>query len=396
MLSVNFTFVVHSPYVLNRGYNYFSIGNNKSSYFDMEATEKNIHSISDSCYIPANNILLDTISKYKSCKVSFSISNTIINQLERFRPDVITSFQELFATKQVEMLAGTGFNSLAFNYSSNEKFNEFKRQVEFTQQRVQELFRVKPQVFLNTEMIYSNHISDLLNSLSFNAMLTEGAEHILGWRSQNFVYQPKKIFKQRLLFRNNFLSNAIAFNFSNTHWHEYPLTAEKFVQWIKDLDKNAKVVNIVLDYETFGFFQPAESGILQFLSRVLELLSEQSKIKLNTPSKTVEKYDPVAKIDVLYYISWTGTEQDISPWIGNELQRSALDACYALEEKIVANNQSDLIDQWCLLQSADYFHFMDTRWANVGYIPHNLNNFASAEEAYIVYTNIINDMALKL
>lgn len=392
MISLCLTFVVHNPFVLKKNYNYFCIGRD-FDYFDLEHTQQRLDAFSENCYIPANHTLLQAIQQYSNkFKVSFAVSNILIQQLEQFRPDVLESFEKLFATGNVEVLAGTGTHSLASLYSEK----EFNFQVKKHHSILSNLFKMNPKVFLNTEMIYSNKISELISQLNYTGILTEGTEHVLGWRSPNFVYQPKTQFKSKLLFRNSSFSNALAFKFSDPHWNEYPFTTEKFVDWIiKQSDKD-QVVNIVLDYETFGYYQALHTGILAFLATLPSQVLSSNKIQFSTPSEVIKRSHPIAKIDVPFPISWAGVEQDISAWTGNDLQLSALEAIYSLENKIKKKKDEYLLEIWRNLQTADYFQYMDTRWTNKGYQPHSINNFESVEEAYIVYNNILNDLSLRI
>ncbi len=243
---------------------------------------------------------------------------------------MIQSFQQLARTGQVEFLSETYAHSLV----SLKSTEAFKEQVLMHREKIEELFHQTPKVFRNTELIYSDEIGAMVADMGYEAMLTEGAKHILGWKSPNYIYANSINPKLKVLLRNFTLSDDIAFRFSQQSWSGWPLTAEKFTQWLKKLDEKDEVINLFMDYETFGEHQWKETGIFEFLRRLPEAVFKDSDIEFHSPSEIVEMLQPVSAIQVPFPISWADEERDLTAWLGNELQDEAFDKLYALESKI--------------------------------------------------------------
>src|SRR5664279_456681 len=272
MKTICFYFQVHQPFRLKR-YRFFDIGNDPY-YYDDYTNESILRKIADRCYLPANKVILNLIKEYGTrFKVSYSISGSALDQFELYAPEVIESFQKLAKTGCVEFLGETYSHSLV----SLSNPAEFESQVKLHSEKIQKLFGQTPKVFRNTELIYSDEIGAEVAKMGFKAMVTEGAKHVLGWKSPNYLYCNALNPRLKILLRNFKLSDDIAFRFSNKSWSEYPLTAEKYVNWLNQLDSKEDTVNIFMDYETFGEHQAKESGIFEFLKALPKVIFSRSR-----------------------------------------------------------------------------------------------------------------------
>ena len=307
MVSVCFYFQVHQPMRL-RKYSVFDIGNN-SDYFDEYKNKAIIEKVANKCYLPTNRILLSLIKKHKGkFKVSFSISGVALEQFEKYAPEVLYSFRELARTGCVEFLNETYYHSLAFLFDKE----EFKEQVMMHRQKIKDLFGQEAKAFRNTELIYNNELANFVQGLGYKVILAEGADYILGWRSPNFVYTPKTAEKMRLLLKNYRLSDDVAFRFSNKGWVEHPLTVDKYAKWISATNGNGYVVNLFMDYETFGEHQWEDTGIFKFLESLPAEILKHPDNNFVTVSEAAEKSSPVAELDIHNFMSWADIERDLS------------------------------------------------------------------------------------
>ncbi|MBN1755073.1 glycoside hydrolase family 57 protein [bacterium] len=392
MVSVCFYFQVHQPYRLRKDYSFFDIGLNHF-YEDEEANREICNKVSQKCYLPTNNLMLELINRFKGkFKVSYSISGLALDQFEKFNPEVIQSFQQLAKTGNVEFINETYYHSLSFLYSRA----EFKRQVSLHKKKIKELFGYNPKTFRNTELIYNNELGKFIEGMGFSTLLSEGADHILGWRSPNFLYQPKDCYKLNLMLKNYKLSDDIAFRFSNRGWEEYPLTADKYARWIHNISGNGELVNLFMDYETFGEHHWQDTGIFDFMRALPGEILKHSDFQFITPCEARKYYTPVARINVPYYISWADLERDLTAWIGNPMQDSATEMAYALEKKVLASRNPDLISVWRRLLASDHFYYMCTKWFSDGDVHKYFNPFNSPYDAYLVYMNVLNDLKISL
>ncbi len=384
--SICFYFQVHQPFRL-RQYNVFEIGHN-SDYFDNQKNIEVVKKVARKCYIPTNNILKYLIEKTGGqFKASFSISGTALDQFELYAPEVLESFKELAQTGSVEFLNETYHHTLSFLYSKE----EFKEQVKLHQQKILSLFRQRPAVFRNTELVYNNELANFIESLGYKGILAEGADHILGWRSPNFVYKPKTA-NISLLLKNYKLSDDIAFRFSERSWNDYPLTAAKFASWVEKTDGHT--VNLFMDYETFGEHQWASTGIFNFLKALPDETMKRG-IGFVTPSE-LTKLKPIAELDIHNMISWADVERDLSAWLGNKMQQSAIKHLYQLEKEIKEKNDLELLESWRRLQTSDHFYYMCTKWFSDGDVHKYFNPYDSPYEGFITYMNVLNDLILRI
>ncbi|RUT79962.1 glycoside hydrolase family 57 protein [Ancylomarina longa] len=391
MKAICLYFQIHQPLRLKR-YRFFDIGNSHY-YYDDYTNESIMRKIADECYLPANKILLDILKKYKGkFKLSFSITGVALDQFESYAPEVIDSFKELAATGNIEFLAETYAHSLA----SLKNKDEFVSQVKEHSDRIENLFGVRPTAFRNTEMIYSDGIGEMVSEMGYKAILTEGAKHILGWKSPNYLYCNAINPKLKILMRNYKLSDDIAFRFSAEGWKDWPLTAGKFVDWINEIDAKEELVNIFMDYETFGEHQKKESGIFEFLQYLPAEIFLKSKLKFETPSNLATNFQPIAQAHVPYPISWADEERDVSAWLGNKLQNEAFEKLYALRDDVLALNDNLLLKDWKYLQASDHFYYMCTKFFSDGDVHSYFNPYSSPYDAFINYMNVLSDFQLRI
>ena len=391
MRSICFYFQVHQPFRLKK-YRFFDIGNDHSYYNDYE-NRTIMRKVAEKCYLPANQLMLDLVNEYgDNFKIAYSLSGTVIDQFELYAPDVLESFQKLFATGRVELLDETYSHSL----SALRPEDVFEYQVNRHRRKVKELFGLQPKIFRNTELIYSDEIGEKVAKLGYEGMLTEGARHIMGWKSPNYLYCNAINPKLKLLLKNFKLSDDIAFRFSNQAWEEYPLTAEKYVAWLNAIDPNEEVVNLFMDYETFGEHQWKETGIFDFMRALPEKVFKYSDYQFHTPSEVVAKYNPVGKLNVPYPISWADEERDLTAWLGNELQNEAFENLYKLFERVKELDDPELWRDWLYLQTSDHFYYMCTKWFSDGDVHKYFNPYSSPYEAFINYMNILSDFRIRL
>ncbi len=386
MASVCFYFQVHQPFRL-RHYTIFDSHNN---YFDDAKNAQICRKVAGKCYLPVNRLFLDLIKKYHGkFKIAYSITGVLLEQLQLYAPNVLESFQELADTGCVEFLAETYYHSLSFLYSPN----EFIEQIKAHRKIIQKLFGQKPRIFRNTELIYNNRLPELIDQFGdFDAIITEGADHILGYRSPNFVYRPVNSSRLKLLLKNYRLSDDVAFRFSNRDWSQWPLTADKFACWINAVNGCGNIVNLFLDYETFGEHQWEDTGIFNFLRHLPDEILRNPDNNFKTPSEVVDSYSAVDTIDIPYTISWADIERDLSAWRGNPMQENALAELYKLEDKVRKANDHAITVDWRKLQISDHFYYMCTKYFSDGDVHKYFNPYDSPYDSYINFMNILDNM----
>lgn len=391
MAAVCFYFQVHQPYRL-RHYTFFDIGAD-AFYEDEDANCDILLKVARKCYLPMNALLLSLIRRHEGrFKVSFSLSGTALDQFAAYAPELIQSYRELVATGCVELLSETYNHSLAFLYSPD----EFREQVRLHDDRIEELFGVRPTVFRNTELIYNNALARAVEDMGYAAILAEGADHVLGWRSPNYVYRPAGCDRLKLLLKNYRLSDDIAFRFSDRNWPEFPLTAEKFAHWAGTAALSGDLINLFMDYETFGEHQWEASGIFQFMEALPDRLLRLPGFRFVTPSEAAAEHEPVAELDVHNFMSWADAERDLTAWLGNDMQHDAIETVYRLEERVKASGDDGLLRTWRRLQTSDHFYYMCTKWFADGDVHSYFNPYGSPYDAYINYMNVMADFALRL
>ncbi len=389
--SICLYFQVHQPDRL-RTYRFFDIGK-ESNYYDEFTNRTILQRVANRCYLPANAIMLELIRQNKGLfKIAYSISGVALEQFERYKPEVIDSFRELAKTGCVEFIAETYSHSLSSLISEE----EFTRQVREHSAKIEELFGQKPVTFRNTELIYSDRIGETVLKMGFKTMLTEGAKHILGWKSPNYVYTNAINPRLRLLLRNFNLSDDIAFRFSERSWANWPLTADKFVTWISESLRKDDIVNLFMDYETFGEHQQETTGIFQFIKRLPSAILSQTSYEFVTPSEASARHEAVAPLNVPYAISWADEERDTTAWIGNELQNEAFGKLYAVEERVKRLDLPDITSDFKKLQESDHLYYMCTKFFSDGTVHNYFNPYDSPYDAFINYMNVLSDFLLRV
>jgi alpha-amylase len=387
MASVCLYFQVHQPYRLRN----YTIFDQDSNYFDDTKNAEICRKVAKKCYLPSNLLILELIKKYNGkFKISYSITGVMLEQIEQYAPEVLSSFQQLAGTGCVEFLAETYYHSLSFLYS----VDEFAEQVETHRQTVQRLFGQLPRVFRNTELIYNNDLASFIEQRGeFDAILTEGASHILGYKSPNFIYRPVNCSSLKLLLKNYRLSDDIAFRFSNRSWCQWPLLADKYASWVNAANSCGFVVNLFMDYETLGEHQWQDTGIFEFMRHLPEEILRHPDNDFKTPSEIVDTYEPLDVIDVPYTISWADIERDLSAWRGNAMQRNALTELYKLEEDVKATRDKNIIRDWRRLQTSDHFYYMCTKYFADGDVHKYFNPYDSPYDCYISFMSVLNDLS---
>lgn len=383
MKSICFYFQIHQPFRLKR-YRFFNIGNDHY-YFDDYSNEDIMQQIAAKSYIPANRMLLDLVNQYKGkFKVAFSISGVALEQLEIYAPEVIEGLRELSKSGCVEFLTETYAHSLSSLFDTE----EFRNQVNQHSERIESLFDQKPKVIRNTELIYSDDIAEIVYGMGYNKMITEGAKHILGWKSPNYVYKSASQPKLKLLLKNSRYSDDLAYKFSDYSWNEYPLTAEKFISWVNSTPKEEEIINLFMNYEVLGNIQPSHTGIFEFM-KALPRFAFEKGIEFSTPSEILDTHTPVDMINVPDTISWADEERDVSAWLGNRLQKSALKSLYEIGERVRLCTVRQLKQDWLYLQSSDHFYYMSTKHFSGGHS--NFSPYMSPYDAFNNYMNVLSD-----
>jgi alpha-amylase len=395
MASVCFYFQVHQPYRIKR-YRIFDIGHDHTYFNDQAERDTNnrrvLEKVARKCYLPANAVLLELLKAHPEFRASFSMSGVFLDQLQEFSPETLDSFKRLVDTGRVEILSETYYHSLAFLYSKE----EFKKQVLFHKQKVKELFGYTPRVFRNTELIFNNEVAQAAEEMGYLGVIAEGADHILGWRSPAFLYKPAKGKNVKLLLKHYRLSDDIAFRFSSRDWAGYPLTAPQFAQWVSAVNGNGNLVNLFMDYETFGEHQWEDTGIFNFLRALPGEVLKHPDNDFVTPTEAVLRYPAAGELDVPHYVSWADIERDLSAWRSNPLQHNALESIYALEGEVLATKNQDIIRDWRKLQTSDHFYYMCTKWFADGDVHKYFNPYESPYEAFIAYMNTLNDLKIRI
>lgn len=390
MKSVCLVFQVHQPFSLRR-YRFFDIGTDHY-YYDDFANETNFQKIAALCYLPANAILLRHIRRLKGkFRVAFYISGVTLEQMALYSPEVRQSFRELAETGCVEFLSGTYSHSL----SSIAGFEAFSDQVKRHWEAVFEFTGQFPGVFLNTEMIYSDEIGAMIAEMGIKAVITEGARHILGWKSPNYVYCNAVQPRLKVLMRNFNLSDDLSVRFSDPNKPEYPLTPEKFISRIAAIEQEDAIVNICAEYETFGVFHSEKTGIFNFLDHFIFLAAQSPDFDFSTPSEAASRTQPVSLVNVPDPVSWAEEERDLALWTGNDLQNEALIKLYESAPLVKAGTDPGIIRDWQFLQSCDHFYFMTTKQLTQS-LHHRRNPYNSPFEAFINYMNVLSDFRLRL
>lgn len=386
MPSVCFYFQVHQPCRLR----HYTVFDQDHRYFDEFKNKSICRKVANKCYLPTNRLILDLIQKHQGrFKVAYSITGVLLEQLAEYAPEVISTFDALAQTGCVEFLAETYYHSLSFLYSRN----EFKEQIQKHSETIKRMFGYTPRVFRNTELIYSNDLTDAIDSMGvFDGVITEGADRILGGRSPNFIYNSPRSKRIKLLLKNYALSDDIAFRFSNRGWNEWPLMAGKFSEWVSRVNGNGYVVNLFMDYETFGEHQWKDTGIFDFMHHLPGEIMRNPDNNFKTPSEVIAAYPATDVVDVPGLISWADTERDLSAWLGNSMQSNALHELYRMEHNVKQAKDEKLLSDWRKLQTSDHFYYMCTKYFADGDVHKYFNPYDSPYDSYINFMNVMGNL----
>lgn len=389
MTSICLYFEVHQPVRLNR-FSVFNIGEAKdlyNEYFDHRLNKKIFEKVAEKSYIPTNNLLLELINKYDgNFKVSFSITGTFIEHCKQYKPELIDSFRDLLSTGAVDFIDETYFHSLSSMYDN---LNEFEDQIKMHRGMMKELFDYEPMVFRNTEAIYDNRIAKKIEEMGYKGMITEGSDFILGWRSPNYMYRPINANLQVFL-RNYKLSDDIGFRFSSQQWKEFPLTADKYADWLSKT--TGDIINLFIDYETFGEHQWRETGIFDFLDHLPGEVLKRQDLDFVSVNEAVNRFEPVADIDVPWAISWADEERNVTTWLGNDMQKSCFYELQHIGYLLRKQDNPDLWYIWRLLQTSDHLYYMSTKGLEAGAVHSYFSPYSQPYQGFINYNNILQDL----
>lgn len=389
MKNICLHFSVHQPFRL-RTYRFFDIGVDHY-YYDDFANKSTALTLAKRCYVPMNNLLLSLINANKKAfKVSFSITGSALEQFELYTPEVIEGFKKLAKTGCVEFVTEVDTHSLI---SVTNNVDELTKQINDNAEKIKALFGQETKIFKNTGLVYSDELGAQLASLGFQGVLAEGAEQILGWKSPNFVYCCDKNPRLKILLRNFKLSDDISLRFSNQGWNEWPLTAEKYVAWVLSSLEKEEVVNLFMNYKSFGEYNKAESGIFDFFSAFVSMIAANKNVAFATPSEIVKSTQPISVLSVPQYTSNADEERDLSAWLGNNLQKQAFETINSLQRLVRAVNDPELTMDWDRLQACENLDYMSTKYFNHEKVS---SPYQTPYEAFINYMNIVSDFAERL
>jgi alpha-amylase len=387
MTNICFYFQVHQPFRL-RKFSVFDIGKS-TDYFDEKKNSEVMKKVANKCYLPANKVMLDSINRHGGkFKVAYSITGTALEQFEKYAPEVLDSFKELADTGCVEFLSETYYHSLAYLYSKE----EFVDQVEMHRKAMKKHFNQKPKIFRNTELIFNNELANFVEGMGYKGILAEGVDHILGWRSPNFVYKPKTTSNMRLFLKNYKLSDDIAFRFSNKGWEGFPMTAQKYADWLSPVMGDS--INLFMDYETFGEHQWEDTGIFKFMKHLPKELLNRG-IGFHTPSELL-KHEPKDEVDMHHLVSWADVERDLSAWLGNKMQQSAMHELFSLRQDVMKSRNKEIIESWRKMTTSDHFYYMCVKWFNDGDVHKYFNPYENPYDGFIAFMNIMNGLIVRL
>lgn len=386
-------FQVHQPYRL-RKYRVFDIGNDSSYFNANDHTDLNnrkvFEKVANKCYLPANKIFLDLLEKHPEFRISYSLSGVFMEQAMEYMPEVIESFKRLIDTGRVEILSETYYHSLSFLYSRE----EFESQIRLHREKIKELFNYEPKVFRNTELIYNDYIASIIESLGYKGILAEGADKILGWQSSNYIYKAHGTQNLKLLLKNYKLSDDVAFRFSEQSWVEHPLTVDKYCQWLNV--PQGDVINLFMDYETFGEHQWEDKGIFEFLKHFPGEFLKNPHNAFVTPSEAIDKFQAVNALSVPDYVSWADTERDLSAWMSNAIQKDAMEKLFALEKRVKDTMDELLIHDWRKMTTSDHYYYMCTKWFADGDVHKYFNPYETPYDAFISFMNVLKDLQIRV
>jgi alpha-amylase len=382
---------MHQPYRVKR-YSIFAVGHDhdywhETDYYADDNNQRIFKKVADKSYRPMMSMLLDCLERHPDFKFSLSITGTFLEQAADWTPDVIDSLKKAVATGRVEIVAETYYHSLAFFYDRD----EFESQVKMHMNKIREIFGVECRVFRNTELSYNNSLAKWAEDFGFDGILAEGWDKILEWRSPNFVYRPEGCKRIKLLLKNYRLSDDIAFRFSDKRWKEWPLNVDKYIQWVETDTLRGPLINLFMDFETFGEHQWADTGIFQFFEHFVDRWSRDNDNNFLTVSGACDSQEPKAEISMPWTVSWADTERDLTAWLGNSMQQEAMKNVYDLKGAVFDARDEDLARDWRRLQTSDHVYYMCTKYFNDGDVHAYFSAYDSPYDAFLYYMNALRD-----
>ena len=395
MTYLSLCFEVHQPIRLNK--NFFwnrsllneVVPNLWDFYFDDAENKRIFERISDKCYLPANEVILENIHKYEGSerpfKVAYSFSGIFLEQCQRFRPDVLDSFINLVNTGYVEVLEQTYYHSLASLYEEKQEFYE---QVKMHREMIRDIFGLEPTTFENTELVYNDEIARMVDGLGYKAIFTEGVVS-----DPNYVYRPSGT-NLSLLLRNFQLTDDIGFRFSSRAWEGYPLTADKYASWLAATP--GQCINIFCDYETFGEHQWTDTGIFEFLRHLPRAVHSHGNLQFATPDEIAGNLNPREELSVQKYISWADLERDTSCWLGNGLQQACFIYQKRLEAPVKESQDDDLLKIWRTLGLSDHLYYIFTHGGGPGEVHSYFSPYGIPYDAAVTYFSVLSDLHYRL
>jgi alpha-amylase len=387
---------VHQPLRI-RDYSVFDTANahdyyNEHSYDNDRNNERVMRKVADKSYRPMIGLLEKLLHEHSDFRLSLSITGTFIEQAQQWTPDVIDGFKRLVDTGKVEIVAETYYHSLAFFYSRT----EFENQVNAHKAKIKEVFGVDTQVFRNTELAYNDELASWADKAGFKGILAEGWDPILQWRSPNHVYRPTGTKNIALLLKNYHLSDDLAFRFSDKNWVDWPLSADTYTNWASASITDQQIVNLFMDFETFGEHQWADTGIFEFFENFVGKWLSNPNNTFYTVSGAIDAFEPVGEISMPNTVTWADNERDLTAWLGNSMQQEALRHVYSLEQDILRTGDLDLIADWRKLQTSDHVYYMCTKWFSDGDVHAYFSPYESPYDAFLYFINVVRDIRWRL
>ncbi len=387
---------IHQPFRY-RQYSIFDVSNdhnywNDHDYHSKQSNERIFKKVAEKSYHPTFEMIERNVRKHPDFKVSLSITGTWLEQAETWAPDLIKKIQHLVQTGNVEIVAETYYHSLAFFYDRE----EFEAQVKMHQAKIKELFGVEPKVFRNTELSYNDELAKWADDFGFKGILAEGWDKVLGWRSPNHVYRPAGCNNIKLLLKNYRLSDDVAFRFSDRKWSEWPLTVEKYQGWLNMDALRGNLINLFMDFETFGEHQWADTGIFEFMDNFIDSWLSEYENKFVTVSEACETMPVADEISMPQTVTWADMERDLSAWMGNAMQDEATQSLYDMKKDIIEFGDADMIDDFRKLTTSDHAYYMSTKYWNDGDVHAYFSAYDSPYDAFMYYMNVLRDLEYRL
>ena len=383
---------MHQPYRVKH-YSIFSVDHDHDYWTDKDwytgsNNERIFKKVAEKSYRPMLKQLGKLIETTDKFKFSLSMTGTFLEQAEEWAPDVIDSIRKLVKTGRVEIVNETYNHSLSFFVDRD----EFEAEVRLHQDRVRELFGVETKVFRNTELAYNNDLAQWAESFGFKGIIAEGWDKILETRTPNKVYRPDGCNSIKLLTKNYRLSDDIAFRFSNKTWNEWPLTVDKYIRWLETAGNQGPIINLFMDFETFGENVWKDTGIFEFFNDLVLRWSNDSNHNFMTVSEACDSSISEETISMPWTVTWADTERDLSAWLGNSMQHEALKAIYDLKEGVLASKDEDLIADWRRLLTSDHLYYMSTKHLNDGGVHQYFSPYDSPFDAFLYFMNAVRDV----